>query len=95
MPKRIRNNGSSDESYATQPQHNAFLALNRTLDLENGREIYAAVFAAMCTLPHPRTHRGGAKLKLFIESLLAKFGSEQPWDAALIEKGLMPRTLVP
>lgn len=43
---------------------------------------------------YPRTHRGGAKLKLFIESLLAKFSSEQPWDAALIEQGLMPRALV-
>jgi DNA-binding transcriptional LysR family regulator len=43
---------------------------------------------------YPRTHRGGAKLKLFIESLLAKFSSEQPWDSALIEKGLMPRSLV-
>ncbi|MFC3111321.1 LysR family transcriptional regulator [Undibacterium arcticum] len=43
---------------------------------------------------YPRTHRGGAKLKLFIESLLAKFSSEQPWDLALIEQGLMPRSLV-
>ena len=43
---------------------------------------------------YPRTHRGGAKLKLFVESLLARFSSEQPWDSALIAKGLMPRTLV-
>jgi len=43
---------------------------------------------------YPRTHRGGAKLKLFIESLLSKFSSEQPWDSALIEKGLMPHTLI-
>jgi hypothetical protein len=43
---------------------------------------------------YPHTHRGGAKLKLFIESLLARFSSEPPWDTALIREGLIPRSMI-
>ncbi len=43
---------------------------------------------------YPHTHRGGAKLKLFIESLLARFSSEPPWDTALIREGLIPRGMI-
>jgi DNA-binding transcriptional LysR family regulator len=44
---------------------------------------------------YPRTQRGAFKLKLFIESLSAAFaGGEPPWDHALIERGLMPSTLI-
>lgn len=43
---------------------------------------------------YPRTHRGGAKLKLFIESLLEKFAGEPPWDRELIESGKMLRPVV-
>lgn len=46
------------------------------------------------SLVYPRTHRGGVKLKLFVETMLARFAGEPPWDAALIEKGLIPKTLV-
>lgn len=38
---------------------------------------------------YARTHRGGAKLKLFIESLLSKFSTEPPWDTALISRNLI------
>jgi DNA-binding transcriptional LysR family regulator len=37
----------------------------------------------------PRSHRGGAKLKLFIESLHAAFAGDPPWDRQLIEAGLI------
>jgi DNA-binding transcriptional LysR family regulator len=46
------------------------------------------------SIVYPRTHRGGAKLKLFVESLLAKFASDPPWDSALIEKGLLSQSLL-
>lgn len=38
---------------------------------------------------YSRSHRGGAKLRLFIESLLARYADEQPWDSVLISKGLL------
>ncbi|CAM5380752.1 LysR family transcriptional regulator [Eoetvoesiella caeni] len=40
------------------------------------------------------SHRGGAKLRLFIESLLARYSEDQPWDRALIDKGLLPESTV-
>jgi DNA-binding transcriptional LysR family regulator len=43
---------------------------------------------------YPRSHRGGAKLKLFIESLVDKYAGNPPWDRALIDKGLVPKVLV-
>jgi DNA-binding transcriptional LysR family regulator len=44
---------------------------------------------------YPRTLRGAFKLKLFIESLAASFASgEPPWDHVLIERGLIPSTLI-
>jgi DNA-binding transcriptional LysR family regulator len=43
---------------------------------------------------YPRTHRGGAKLRLFIESLLARFEGIPPWDRALMERGLLPHGLI-
>ncbi|HJW11197.1 MAG TPA: LysR family transcriptional regulator [Albitalea sp.] len=44
---------------------------------------------------YPRTQRGAFKLKLFIETLAASFaGGEPPWDHALIERGLMPASLI-
>jgi DNA-binding transcriptional LysR family regulator len=46
------------------------------------------------SIVYPRTHRGGAKLKLFVESLLAKFAGDPPWDSALIEKGLLSQSLL-
>jgi hypothetical protein len=39
-------------------------------------------------------HRGEAKLKLFAESLQARFAGEPPWDRALTEKGLLPQPLI-
>ncbi|MFA9218052.1 MAG: LysR family transcriptional regulator [Sphingomonadaceae bacterium] len=39
---------------------------------------------------YARSHRGGVKLRLFIESLLANFSGEPPWDRALTERGLLP-----
>ena len=44
---------------------------------------------------YPRTQRGDFKLKLFIETLAARFaGVEPPWDVPLIESGLMPMQLI-
>jgi DNA-binding transcriptional LysR family regulator len=43
---------------------------------------------------YPRTHRGNAKLKLFSETLLAAFSSEPPWDRELIQRNLIPETLI-
>jgi DNA-binding transcriptional LysR family regulator len=44
---------------------------------------------------YPRTQRGAFKLKLFIETLAASFASgEPPWDHALIERGVMPASLI-
>lgn len=45
------------------------------------------------SIVYPRTHRGGAKLKLFLESLLAEFSTEPPWDRELIKRNLIPTTL--
>ncbi|MES2113735.1 MAG: LysR family transcriptional regulator [Pseudomonadota bacterium] len=39
---------------------------------------------------YARSHRGEVKLRLFIESLLASFSGEPPWDRALTERGLLP-----
>lgn len=39
------------------------------------------------------SHRGGAKLRLFIESLLAHYADDQPWDRALISAGLLPEAM--
>lgn len=43
---------------------------------------------------YPRSHRGGTKLKLFIESLHSKFSGDPPWDRALIERGLIPADII-
>jgi DNA-binding transcriptional LysR family regulator len=44
---------------------------------------------------YARTQRGAYKLKLFIESLSAAFGGEEPpWDQALIARGLLPPGLL-
>jgi DNA-binding transcriptional LysR family regulator len=40
------------------------------------------------------TSRNAFKLKLFIEHIAAEFTRIPPWDAALIEKGLIPEKLV-
>jgi len=40
------------------------------------------------------TSRNAFKLKLFIEHIAAAFAPVPPWDAALIEKGLLPRETV-
>ena len=40
------------------------------------------------------TSRNAFKLKLFIEHIAAAFGRVPPWDAALIERGLLPADLV-
>jgi len=40
------------------------------------------------------TSRNAFKLKLFIESIAAEFIREPPWDAALIDKGLLPARLI-
>lgn len=46
------------------------------------------------SIVYPRSHRGGAKLKLFAEALQARFAGEPPWDRALTESGVLPRTLI-
>lgn len=46
------------------------------------------------SIVYPRSHRGGAKLRLFAEALQARFAGEPPWDRALTESGLLPRTLI-
>lgn len=43
---------------------------------------------------YPRSHRGGAKLKLFIESLVDKYPGNPPWDRALIDQGLVSPLLL-
>lgn len=43
---------------------------------------------------YPSTSRHAFKLKLFIESIATEFTQEPPWDAALIEKGLLPARLI-
>jgi DNA-binding transcriptional LysR family regulator len=46
------------------------------------------------SIVYSASHRGGAKLRLFTESLLAKFTDHPPWDNALIEKGYIPESLL-
>lgn len=46
------------------------------------------------SIVYARSHRGGAKLRLFAEGLQARFAGEPPWDRALTDKGLLPRSLV-
>lgn len=43
---------------------------------------------------YARSHRGDVKLRLFIDSLLAKFSGVAPWDQALTERGLLPPSFV-
>jgi DNA-binding transcriptional LysR family regulator len=43
---------------------------------------------------YARSHRGGAKLKVFVEGLLARFAGEPVWDKALTDGGLLPRALI-
>jgi DNA-binding transcriptional LysR family regulator len=43
---------------------------------------------------YARSHRGGAKLKVFVEGLLARFAGEPVWDKALTDSGLLPRALI-
>lgn len=40
------------------------------------------------------TSRNAFKLKLFMEHITSAFGRVPPWDAALIERGILPRELV-
>ncbi|MBT2321322.1 LysR family transcriptional regulator [Variovorax paradoxus] len=40
------------------------------------------------------TSRNAFKLKLFIEHITAAFTRVPPWDAAMIERGLLPETLI-
>jgi DNA-binding transcriptional LysR family regulator len=40
------------------------------------------------------TSRNAFKLKLFMEHVTAAFGRVPPWDAVLIERGVLPRELV-
>ena len=44
---------------------------------------------------YPRTLRGALKLKLFIDTLRKSFAGVPPWDAALIERGLLGAPLGP
>jgi DNA-binding transcriptional LysR family regulator len=46
------------------------------------------------SIVYPRTHRGGAKLKLFAEGLQARFSAEPPWDRALTQAGLLPQAMI-
>lgn len=43
---------------------------------------------------YPQAARGSLKLKLFLESLINSFAGEPPWDAALIERKLIPGELI-
>jgi DNA-binding transcriptional LysR family regulator len=43
---------------------------------------------------YAETSRNAYKLRLFMEHIRGAFGRVPPWDAALIERGLMPATLV-
>jgi hypothetical protein len=46
------------------------------------------------SIVYSRSHRGGAKLKLFVEGLLARFAGEPVWDKVLTDSGLLPRSLI-
>jgi hypothetical protein len=41
-----------------------------------------------------RHSRNAFKLRLFIEHITAAFGRVPPWDAALIERDVLPHALV-
>jgi DNA-binding transcriptional LysR family regulator len=43
---------------------------------------------------YPRASRSGVKLKLFLDALVKSFSGTPPWDAALIERGLIPADLI-
>lgn len=43
---------------------------------------------------YPHTHRGGLRLKLFIEHILSRFSTEPPWDADLIQAGHIAQSLI-
>jgi DNA-binding transcriptional LysR family regulator len=43
---------------------------------------------------YPQAARSSLKLKLFLEALVKSFAGTPPWDAALIEKGLVPEALI-
>jgi DNA-binding transcriptional LysR family regulator len=43
---------------------------------------------------YPPTVRGALKLKLFLEGLTGSFSGTPPWDAALIERGLIAGSLI-
>jgi DNA-binding transcriptional LysR family regulator len=43
---------------------------------------------------YPRTERSALKLKLFLDALVTEFAGTPPWDAALIERGLISGDLI-
>ena len=43
---------------------------------------------------YPPTVRSSLKLKLFLETLEQSFSGVPPWDQALIERGLIPSTII-
>lgn len=43
---------------------------------------------------YPQSARGSLKLRLFLEALVASFAGTPPWDAALLERGLIPSELI-
>jgi len=43
---------------------------------------------------YPQAARSSLKLKLFLEALVQSFAGTPPWDAVLIEKGLVPEALI-
>lgn len=43
---------------------------------------------------YPTTVRSSLKLKLFLETLGAAFSGVPPWDQALIDRGLLPPTII-
>ena len=43
---------------------------------------------------YPTTVRSSLKLKLFLETLSASFSGVPPWDQALIDRGLLPPTII-
>jgi DNA-binding transcriptional LysR family regulator len=43
---------------------------------------------------YPQAARSSLKLKLFLDALVRSFAGTPPWDAALIERALVPETLI-
>lgn len=43
---------------------------------------------------YARSNRGGAKLRLFIDSLLARFSDEPPWDNDLVARGIIDPAVI-